>query len=180
LLINHQVFAILQASGVFYQLDRGLGKSIELIEPDNLIEIQKAAYASDILYIVTLSATKLSTAFLFLRLTPGRGHSIAIWSTISLTLVWTLISIFLIAIRCPGAHPWLDTTTEMCSNLFARWQFIAGLDIVTEAALFSISLYLIWGIQMSLKSKTIVVTSFGCRLPYVPFPFPIPFQSITL
>ncbi|KAE9378949.1 hypothetical protein N431DRAFT_327110, partial [Stipitochalara longipes BDJ] len=162
-----QVFAILQASVVFLQLDRGLGKSIDLIDPDNLVQIQKAAYSSDILYIITLFLTKLSTAFLFLRLTPGRGHSIAIWSTISTTIAWVLISIFLIAIRCNPANPWLDTTTAVCSNLFARWQFIAALDILTEVGLFSISLYLIWGIQMSLKSKTIVVTSFGCRLPVI-------------
>jgi hypothetical protein len=114
---------------------------------------------------VTLFFTKLSTSFLFLRLTPGKGHSIAIWSTIAMTTAWGVISILLIAIRCHPANPWLDTTADMCGNLFARWQFIAALDILTEAALFSISLYLIWGIQMSLKSKTIVVTSFGCRLP---------------
>lgn len=60
----------------------------------------------------------------------------------------------------------------MCHSLFERWQFIAALDILTEAALFSISLYLIWGIQMSLKSKTIVVTAFGCRLPYVSLSLP--------
>ncbi|PMD36735.1 hypothetical protein L207DRAFT_532336 [Hyaloscypha variabilis F] len=161
------VFAILQASGVFYELGHGLGKSIDLVDPQNLIKIQRAAYGSDILYIVTLFFTKLSTAFLFLRLTPGRGHSIAIWSTISMTVAWALISIFLVAIRCHAATPWLDTTSAVCSNLFARWQFIAALDILTEIGLFSISLYLIWGIQMSIKSKTIVVTSFGCRLPVI-------------
>jgi hypothetical protein len=135
-----------------------------------LIRCQQASYITDILYIITLFFSKASTAFLFLRLTPGRGHSIAIWSTISLCVIWAFISILLVAIRCHPKAPWLDTTMPMCSSLFARWQFIAALDIVTEAALFAISLYLIWGIQMSLKSKTIVVTAFGCRLPYVPPP----------
>lgn len=91
-------------------------------------------------------------------------------------VAWAFISILLVAIRCHPKAPWLDSTISMCSSLFARWQFIAALDIVTEAALFSISLYLIWGIQMSMKSKTIVVTAFGCRLPYVPSPIP-PFPA---
>lgn len=82
-----------------------------------------------------------------------------------MTIAWAVASIFLIGIRCHPAHPWFDNTTAKCSSLFTRWQFIAALDILTEIALFSISLYLIWGIQMSLKSKIIVVTSFGCRLP---------------
>lgn len=160
---------------------------MDLINPDNLVPIQKvypsqtlksngtvliccqqAAYTTDILYIITLFFSKASTAFLFLRLTPGKGHSIAIWSTICLCVTWAFISILLVAIRCHPKAPWLDSTIPMCSSLFARWQFIAALDAVTEAALFTISLYLIWGIQMSMKSKTIVVTAFGCRLPYVP------------
>lgn len=37
--------------------------------------------------------------------------------------------------------------------------------MLTEAALFLISVYLVWGIQMSKKSKTTVVCAFGCRLP---------------
>jgi hypothetical protein len=168
---------------VFFELGKGFGKSIDMIDPSNLVPIQKvytssnlqylinltytqqAAYAADILYIITLFFSKISTASLFLRLTPGRGHSIAIWSTISACVTWAFISILLVAIRCHPQHPWLDSTAPVCSNLFARWQFIAALDGITEAALFSISVYLIWGIQMSMKSKTIVVTAFGCRLP---------------
>src|ERR1700728_4513817 len=71
--------------------------------------MQQAVYASDILYIFALAFSKLSTAFLFLRLTPGRGHVLAIWSTICLSIAWTIISIFLIAFRCHPSHPWTDT-----------------------------------------------------------------------
>jgi hypothetical protein len=60
----------------------------------------------------------------------------------------------------------------MAFSQFARWQFIGALDIVTEVALFAISLYLVWGIQMSRGSKSIVVAAFGCRLPYVSIPYP--------
>jgi hypothetical protein len=108
--------------------------------------------------------SKCSTAFLFLRLTPGRGHGFAIWATISASIVWAIVSAFLVALRCHSTHPWEDVSAE-CTGLFARWQFIGALDIVTEAALFLLSLYLVWGIQMSIKSKAIVVCAFGCRLP---------------
>ena len=137
---------------------------LSLIPP---LTCSQAFYTSDLLYLFTLFLSKCSTAFLFLRLTPGKGHSIAIWSTIGLTVLWWITSTLLLALRCHTSAPWLDTNSEMCPSLFPRWQFIASLDIVTELALFSISLYLIWGIQMSLRSKTIVVTAFGCRLPYV-------------
>lgn len=70
------------------------------------------------------------------------------------------------AFRCHAAHPWIDITTQ-CTGLLARWQVVGALDIITEAALFLISVYLVWGIQMSMKSKAIVVCAFGCRLPQV-------------
>ncbi|KAE8448817.1 hypothetical protein EG329_008819 [Mollisiaceae sp. DMI_Dod_QoI] len=158
------LFAILQVAGVFYEVGKGFGKSEELITPGNYLPIQKAAYASDILYIVALFFSKSSTAFLFLRLTPRRSHFLAIWATIWLSIAWVLISIILVAIRCHPQHPWLDTNST-CSNLFARWQFIGALDIILELALFAISLFLVWGIQMPLKSKSIVVGSFATRLP---------------
>ena len=53
----------------------------------------------------------------------------------------------------------------MLTQQFARWEFVGILDCITEAALFGISVYLVWNIQMSMKSKTIVVCAFGCRLP---------------
>jgi hypothetical protein len=59
---------------------------------------------------------------------------------------------------------------------FARWLFVGAFDVITEAALFGISVYLVWAIRMNAKSKLIVVAAFGCRLPYVhpthAFPFP--------
>jgi hypothetical protein len=41
-------------------------------------------------------------------------------------------------------------------------------DIVTELAIFSMSIYLVAGLKMSLKMKATVVTAFALRLPYVP------------
>jgi len=136
-------------------------------------------YASDILYLMTMFLSKCATAFLFLRLTPGRGHAVAIWGTISTCKLWAVVSIFLVAFRCHTVHPWLDVSSactglvgslcqRACSLLttqFARWAFIAALDMATEAALFIISVYLVWGLQMSMKSKAIVVCAFSCRLP---------------
>lgn len=36
---------------------------------------------------------------------------------------------------------------------------------MTEVALFCMSVYLVYGLQMSMKSKAIVVGAFGVRLP---------------
>jgi hypothetical protein len=71
------------------------------------------------LYVVTLFLSKTSTAFLLLRLTPSRGHYIAIWATLFTTIVWATISIFLLAFRCHLNSPWADVTAT-CSSLVSQ------------------------------------------------------------
>lgn len=53
---------------------------------------------------------------------------------------------------------------------FARWQAIAALDISTELLLFIFCIALIWGLQMHISHKMVIMISFAARLPYVPLP----------
>ncbi|KAF2807268.1 uncharacterized protein BDZ99DRAFT_421262, partial [Mytilinidion resinicola] len=159
------IFACCQAAVVFQQVNLGLGKSDDLLNPLNIASLEKASYASDILYITTIFLCKLSTCFLFINLTPSKGHLMAIRTILALSIAWIITSLFLIAIRCHPAHPWTDRSTATCADLFTRWQAISALDATTEILLFAMSLYLIWGIQMPLSSKLIVVGAFSCRLP---------------
>ncbi|KAF2492721.1 hypothetical protein BU16DRAFT_513894 [Lophium mytilinum] len=159
------IFACCQAAVVFHQVKLGLGRSDDILNPLNIDSLQKASYASDILYVTAIFLCKLSTCFLFVNLTPSKGHLLAIWTILSLSVVWILTSLFLVSLRCHPSHPWTDTSLSTCSNLFARWQAIAALDATTEILLFAMSLYLVWGIQMPLSSKLIVVGAFSCRLP---------------
>lgn len=47
----------------------------------------------------------------------------------------------------------------------SRWQFIVALDITTELILFSLSLYLLAGLMMSMKRKLTIAFAFAFRLP---------------
>lgn len=48
---------------------------------------------------------------------------------------------------------------------FLRWQVITAFDVITEVALFATSTYLLFGLQMSLEKKFVVILAFGLRLP---------------
>jgi hypothetical protein len=50
---------------------------------------------------------------------------------------------------------------------FLRWQFIIAFDIITEVALLSVTIYLVWDLQMARQKKFVVVLGFAFRLPYV-------------
>lgn len=160
------IFSITQSALVFYQIGHGLGKLEELPDPENVNKVQKAGYASDLFYIFTIFLSKCSAGFLFLYLTPGRAHMRVIWATIAASVVWVVSGIVLEAIRCNPQHPWTDDTST-CTNSFARWAFIASFDVLIEVALIATSIYIVWSLQMELKSKAIVVGAFCARIPNI-------------
>lgn len=47
---------------------------------------------------------------------------------------------------------------------FPRWQIITAFDIITEASLAAVSLFLVAGIQMPVIGKIVVVSAFSSRL----------------
>jgi hypothetical protein len=45
-----------------------------------------------------------------------------------------------------------------------RWEIETAFDIITELAIFSASIYLVQGLQLSLSKKGTVILAFGFRL----------------
>ncbi|KAI9849608.1 MAG: hypothetical protein M1837_002733 [Sclerophora amabilis] len=160
------VFTCIQSALVFSEVSKGYGMSIADLKFEDLVEIGKTAYASDMFYLFTFFLSKCSTGLLFLRLTPTRGLNNVAWSLIGASAIWALLSLFLITIRCNPAHPWIDLA-EQCSGLSVRWQVIGIFSIITEAALFLTSFYLVAELQMPLRLKATIVTAFSVRLPVI-------------
>jgi hypothetical protein len=85
-----------------------------------------------------------------------------IWTTVAASVTWMITSVILEAIRCHPKNPWADDMST-CTNSFTRW---AVIDAVIEIALVANSIYLVYNLQMPLKSKLIVVGAFSWRIPY--------------
>ena len=140
-------------------------------------------YVSVLFFVVSLGLSKISVAFLLLRLTPQQQHRRVLHVIVALMAVWTVASTFAVALQCNLSHPWI-LIQESCpgavlqplipislSNCkltlmqFLRWQVISVFDIALELSLVGMTIYLIWGLQTSLENKMAVVFSFGMRLP---------------
>lgn len=74
----------------------------------------KTGYVADILSIVALGLSKIATCLFYEALFSQLQHRI-IRTVLTAVVVWTLMSIFLVAIRC-SSHPWRDIT-DQCSSL---------------------------------------------------------------
>ncbi|PGH09554.1 hypothetical protein GX51_00660 [Blastomyces parvus] len=162
-LLAAMVLFCIQSSVVFVQIDKGWGKSRELLTPRPHIALLKATYTADILYVLTHCVSKSSAALFYLRISPGRSHIFIAWVLFSLSVIWAVISIILLSLGCDHTRPWTDISSN-CAAVFPRWQFIGAFDIITEIGLSTVPFVLVVGIQMRASRKILVVLAFSSRL----------------
>ncbi|KAE9367678.1 hypothetical protein N431DRAFT_349139 [Stipitochalara longipes BDJ] len=163
LTMSSMVVSLLQSITVFIQVSKGFGKTISDVSPTNLVPLQKAAYSSELLYIMILWLTKCSVALLLLRLSPQREHNLVSYGILASSTVLMIVSVFMVALRCDMAEPWIFINSQ-CTNLLVRWEVETVFDITTELALFAASIHLVKGLQLSLSKKMTVIFAFGLRL----------------
>ncbi|KAF2808669.1 uncharacterized protein BDZ99DRAFT_521168 [Mytilinidion resinicola] len=160
------VFDTVQSGVVFHQVDHGYGNSLVSLSASNLRAIGKADFVSQIFYVFMLLLSKGAILFLYLRLSPNRSHAWASWATLGVSTFWFILSVILISVHCNPLNIWTDGASQ-CGNMFIRWQVIGAIDITTELAIFSISVFLVARLNMPTTSKLTVITAFSARLPVI-------------
>ncbi|RDW80955.1 hypothetical protein BP5796_05653 [Coleophoma crateriformis] len=148
---------------VYLEIAHGYGATIKLLSAEGLANISRFLLADDILYILGLTVSKVAVAALCLRITTFRDHSRLIWATTLLCILWGLSSVLLIVINCSPES--LRSEMGHCPNLTERWKSIGAIDVITEAALLVIPIFLLMQLQMSLRLKSVVFIAFGVRIP---------------
>ncbi|ERF71368.1 hypothetical protein EPUS_09332 [Endocarpon pusillum Z07020] len=160
------IFTIAQSSTTLYAASRGLGKSVELLSPEALTEVQKLFYSSTILLNFALGLSKCSIAALLLRMTPVRRQLLVFKGALVFLATWTVASILAVALQCNLSHPWV-LVGEECPGMFLRWKIVESLDVITELGLFALVLYLVWNVRLQTMQKATVVIVFALRLPII-------------
>ncbi|KAF2015389.1 hypothetical protein BU24DRAFT_408611 [Aaosphaeria arxii CBS 175.79] len=158
------VFNTIQSGLVFRVADAGLGLTKDEVDADHLRRISKLDLASQILYVITLFLSKGAVLFLYLRLSPGKSHSIASWATLGVCGAWCIIGVVLVVVPCNAEVLW-QKGFDSCSSMFPRWQAITAIDVLTELAIFIIPLPLLIPLKMNLTSKLLVLLAFSARIP---------------
>ncbi|KAH8807567.1 hypothetical protein F5884DRAFT_857144 [Xylogone sp. PMI_703] len=158
--------AFAQVMVVFKQLNAGFGKSQKQLYASEIEYIQKASvgYVADILFMLAVCGAKGSLAWFTARLSPDLNHQYVCNGLFCLSLLWGIAGAVALSIRCDLHHPW---SMARCSGLLLRWRLIVGFDILTELALFFLTVYLVCGLRMSRQKKRIVVLGFSFRLPLI-------------
>lgn len=128
------------------------------------------------------------------RLTRTKSHTYASHIMTGVTALWGVAAVFVVAFECKLPRPWNTTTQQNCPNLvrhtalsvqktanfyfqFLSWATIEAFSLLIEGLICLLSLWLVWGLQMSAKLKAVVVGAFLLRILIV---IPTAFKLVLL
>ncbi|OQE05318.1 hypothetical protein PENVUL_c025G03448 [Penicillium vulpinum] len=159
------VVATIQAAIVLTQVHHGWGIRTKPGESTN-DRMLKTGYAAEILSIIVLGCSKISTC-LFYETLFSQIQKVFIRANLVGMVAWTVLSVILLAVRC-SHNPWVDISAAQCSSLLPRWQAITGIDIATEFSLFVYTAIAVHNIQISTRKKLVVFLALETRVLLIP------------
>lgn len=149
-------------------------------------EITQAEYAAGILFIAGLCFVKLSIVVFMIELTPILIFKRASYFLGILIIVWTVCSIFAVSFQCHLPRTWdfihnscFDRVRPTFSQIISGrplliaslqlhfWNFVASMNIITDAGLISIITSIACYMQSSWSRKLTIIGIFGIRILYV-------------
>jgi len=140
----------------------GLGKHFrDLDESTNMAAGLRLFYFGEATYYITVSLTKMSILFLYLKLIPQHGYQIASWVLmvfVALTgLSCTLAGIF----QCkPIERAWFIGIEGKCFDQVALFLANAGLNIAQDFLIYFLPLKPLWDLQLPRRQRIALIAIF--------------------
>ena len=111
----------------------------------------------DMLYSMSLLATKLSIMLLIKRVFCSVKRDVAYWLTILLMFVNTgfyFAFIIVATAEClPRSKLWNNEEAGKCLDIFKLYIASSVFNLLSDIAMLSVLIYLVWRLQMSIRRK---------------------------
>ncbi|GFF43323.1 hypothetical protein IFM58399_06908 [Aspergillus lentulus] len=142
------VVAIIQTIILQYAVKYGLGKKQDSLTAESFEKYSKYNYAAQLLHIIPVALSKLSTTLLVHILTPRRGLQKACLATIGAIGVWAVFALCAIAFQCPLPDVWLYRP-DRCTTKGALMYLVAIMNILTDVAILTLPFFMMHKVQMT-------------------------------
>ena len=154
----------------------------------------QAGYSSDLLYILTLTMSKISILILLRHITPVTLHRRLAVAVGVFVGTWGVASFFASAFRCslpaawailgrrcfnqvtPNLEAWISISLSLSLSVPMLSEFVSQvsfwtshgiLNILTEVSLVVLPIYTIWNVRIRTSQKWTIVGCFALRTVYV-------------
>ncbi|KAL4977898.1 hypothetical protein BDW66DRAFT_26820 [Aspergillus desertorum] len=157
------ILSIVQVVVLQKAVDSGLGRHEAQLSESQIRRLSKFAFASQLLLVIVLSLSKLSTTLLIWKLTPSR--SLRQYCTIAVAVIagWTIFALFSISFQCHLPEVWLYAPGR-CAGEGALYYPIAIFNILTEIVLVALPFIMMQNVQMASQKRVKILSSFSSRL----------------
>ncbi|KAL4963657.1 uncharacterized protein BDV14DRAFT_176145 [Aspergillus stella-maris] len=131
------------------------------LEP--ITKLSKLIIPLQFLWVLSLSCTKISILFLYLRIFPVRWLVISSWATMAVIVMWAIATILAGCLICrPFAYNW-DTTIPggHCGNQVTSFTATGVINLVTDVIVLVLPMPSLYKLQMATYKKVTLITVFG-------------------
>ncbi|GIC93105.1 uncharacterized protein Aud_009586 [Aspergillus udagawae] len=156
------VVAIVQTIILHYAVKYGLGRKQGSLTADSFKKYSKYNYAAQLLQIIPVALSKLSTTLLVHILTPRSGLQKACLATIGAIGVWTVFALCAIAFQCPLPDSWLYRP-DRCTAKGALMYLISVMNILTDVAVLTLPFFMMHKVQMTQGKRVKILCAFCAR-----------------
>ncbi|CAI7567762.1 unnamed protein product [Penicillium viridicatum] len=166
LIIASLVLGIGQSIVVSLAVGSGYGKHSKDVSSADMEQVMKNLFAASLLYLLSLTFSKLSLVVFIRGLTPSAKDKWLARGVEVIVYAWAVVAIFGTAFQCSLPHTW-DFQNGQCFNLLAWRYFIAISNIVTDLLIVTQAMILVSSIQTTLGRRLVFAGIFMPRL-FVP------------
>ncbi|RHZ56590.1 uncharacterized protein CDV56_105857 [Aspergillus thermomutatus] len=156
------IIGVVHVAMIMNGLSHGLGRSHQDSPDSELEKAGEALYTSSLLFLAGHGLAKISVCSLLRRLGREKVYLLACKTILLVASLWSIASIVAVALSCPARYLW--SVENHCRGLNTAWKAITAFDVLTEVFLISLSVFLVWAVQMRRKDKITVIFAFGTRM----------------
>ncbi|KAL4944958.1 hypothetical protein BDV06DRAFT_219765 [Aspergillus oleicola] len=139
----------------------GMGLHAQTQPAHNLVMIAKLLMAFECTYSVTIAMIKIAILLLYSRIFPTRAFRIASYVLGGIAIAWSIAIVCVSIFQCtPVAKTWNSTLPGTCIDL--RGMFIGNAvpNIITDIAILSLPVRVVWKLQAPLANRVSVIGLF--------------------
>ncbi|RAH48652.1 uncharacterized protein BO95DRAFT_356498 [Aspergillus brunneoviolaceus CBS 621.78] len=139
----------------------GMGRHADALPTENVIKISKLLVVYECVYCTTVGIIKVSILLMYARIFPTRNFRIASLVLGSIAVCWVMAIICVSVFQCaPIAKAWDQRLPGSCINLKGSFIGNAVPNIVTDVAILSLPVRVVWGLHASLTHRLSVIAVF--------------------
>ncbi|KAL4939189.1 hypothetical protein BDV06DRAFT_225270 [Aspergillus oleicola] len=128
-----------------------------------IIKLSKLIIPLQFLWVLSLSCTKISILFLYLRIFPVRWLIVSSWATISVIVMWAIATILAGCFICrPFEYNWNKTILGgTCGNQVTSFTVTGVINLVTDVIVLVLPMPSLYKLQMATYKKVTLIAVFG-------------------